>query len=179
MILNVTLITGEKLQYKIDKATAIVGRSGQCDAVIPHEAVSRKHCQIDYIDNELFVTDLGSINGVSIDGQKITPNKPVKFQSFLPLSFGAVQTLLVELEEERTSVQVNPLLTTTLNIKETKPKPQKIPTANTSPKTEPPKKKTDGKEAEVPMSNFIALCVIVVLGFAFFLFRENISAFFE
>lgn len=174
MILHVKLITGEALNFKVEKSSCVIGRSGQCDVVIPHESVSRKHCQIDYQDGELYVTDLGSINGVTLDGQKITPNKPVKFQSFFTLSFGAVQSLNVELDEERTSVQQNPLLTTTLQVKEQRPKLQR---AATTPKPEGTSRKTsDEKEPELPMNNFIILCVMVVLGFAFFIFREEIMA---
>lgn len=171
MILNIKLITGESLNFKVEKPTCVIGRSGQCDVVIPHEAVSRKHCQIDYRDGELYVTDLGSINGVLVDGQKITPNKPVKFQSFLTLSFGAVQTLNIELDEERTSVQVNPLLATTLNVKEYKPKPQRM--SQSKPIIEDVKKK-DTKEEATSMTNFIVLCVVVVLGFALFIFKDDI-----
>jgi pSer/pThr/pTyr-binding forkhead associated (FHA) protein len=178
MILQVKLITGEALTFKVDKSSCTIGRSGQCDVVIPHEAVSRKHCQIDYVNGDLFVIDLGSINGVAIDGQKITPNTPVKFQSFFTLSFGAVQSLNVELDEERTSVQQNPLLTTTLQIRDQKrPQRSAVPT----PKTDTPaQKKAPTEEAkEVPMSNFIILCIVVVLGFAFFIFREEISSLLE
>ena len=175
MVLNVVLITGDKLNFKVDKSSCVIGRSGQCDVVIPHEAVSRKHCQIDFINGELFVTDLGSINGVSIDGQKIPPNEKVKFQTFFTLSFGAVQSLNVDLPEERTSVQQNPLLATTLQSVEKKaprpmrPVPSNLPSA---------KKPLAGDEVEepLPMTNFIILCVIIVVGFAFFIFREEIMS---
>jgi predicted component of type VI protein secretion system len=176
MILNVKLITGESLNFKVDKSSCVIGRSGQCDVVIPHESVSRKHCQIDYKDGELFATDLGSINGVLIDGKKITPNKPVMFQSFFTLSFGAVHSLNIELDEERTSVQQNPMLTTTLQMKDTRPKPQR---AATAPKNDAPKKPTEEKPTELPMTNFIVLCVMVVLGFAFFIFRDEIGTLLE
>ncbi len=178
MNLHVKLISGESLSFKVDKSSCTIGRSGQCDVVIPHESVSRKHCQIDYNDGELFATDLGSINGVLIDGLKITPNKPVKFQSFFTLSFGAVHSLTIELDEERTSVQKNPLLTTTLQVKEHRPKPQKQVTS--LPRNDVPKKPTtDEKKSEMPMTNFIILCVMVVLGFAFFIFKDEFTSLLE
>jgi pSer/pThr/pTyr-binding forkhead associated (FHA) protein len=177
MILNVKLITGENLNFKVDKGSCVIGRSGQCDVVIPHESISRKHCQIDYKDGELFATDLGSINGVILDGQKITPNKPVKFQSFFTLSFGAVQSLNVELEEEKTSIKPNPLLTTTLQMKENRPKMNK---QIIQPRIDPAAKKAaEEKKSDLPMTNFIILCVTVDLGFAFFLFRDEFSTFLE
>lgn len=179
MILNIVLITGEKLNVKVDKASCVIGRSAQADVVIPHEAISRKHCQIEYTNGELFVTDLGSINGVLLDGQKITPNKPVKFQTFFTLSFGAVQTLNVELEEEHTSIQPNPLIAQSLQPKEVRPKPQQKTQMLKRPEgTPPPKKLAAGEEETLPMNNFIALCVVIVLGFAYFIFRDEINSLF-
>lgn len=179
MVLNVVLITGEKLDFKVDKSSCVIGRSGQCDVVIPHEAVSRRHCQIDLVNGELFVTDLGSINGVSIDGQKITPNKPVKFQTFFTLSFGAVQSLNVDLPEERTSVQVNPLLATTLPQEKKNPIPR--PMRAVENKGLPARNRPlAGEEIDepLPMTNFIVLCVVIVVGFALFIFREEIMGLF-
>lgn len=176
MVVIVKLITGEDLTFKLDKDSCIIGRSGSCDVVIPHESISRKHCQIDYRNGELFVTDLGSINGVTIDGQKITPNKPVKFQSFFALAFGAVQSLIVDLPEERTSVQVNPLLATTLPKE--KPRSQKAPSASSAKSVDLPAnmKKNDAGKKDESMNNFIVLCVFVIIGFAVFIFREEIMS---
>lgn len=178
MVLNIVLITGERLQFKVDKRSCVIGRSGQCDVVIPHEAVSRKHCQIDFLDGELFVMDLGSINGVSVDGQKIPPNERVKFQQYFTLSFGAVQSLNVDLPEERTSVVQNPLLATSLHTPEKKaqaPRPMK---AVSNSAAALPKKALAGDEIkeDLPMNNFILLCVAIVLGFAFFIFRDEIMS---
>jgi len=183
MTLNIVLITGEKLSFKVDQSSCVIGRSAQADVVIPHEAVSRKHCQIDYRDGELYVTDLGSINGVLIDGQKISPNKPVKFQSFLTLSFGAVQTLNIELDEERTSVQQNPLLAQSLQPKESRPnrpsQQQKTAMMKKPEREAPLKKPAAGDPEVVPMTNFIVLCVVVVLGFAYFIFQDEINSLFQ
>ncbi len=176
MVLIVKLITGEDLNFKVDKDSCVIGRSGQCDVVIPHESISRRHCQIDYRDGELYVTDLGSINGVTVDGQKITPNKPVKFQSFFALSFGAVQSLIIDLPEERTSVQVNPLLAT--GLPKEKPRTQRIQSSAKS--VELPSgssnKKSDTAKKDESMNNFVILCVFVIFGFAAFIFREELMS---
>lgn len=177
MILKIKLITGDSLSFKVDKSSCVIGRSAQADVVIPHEAVSRKHCQIDYREGELYVTDLGSINGVLIDGQKIAPNRPVKFQSFLTLSFGAVQALNVELEEERTSSQENPLLAQSLQPRETRQRTQSKPQVAKKPDQVGAKKPSSGpgSQATLPMRNFIILCVMIVIGFTYYIFREQID----
>lgn len=178
MILKIKLITGDSLSFKVDKPSCVIGRSAQADVVIPHEAVSRKHCQIDYRDGELYVTDLGSINGVLIDGQKISPNRPVKFQSFLTLSFGAVQAMNVELDEERTSSHENPLLAQSLQPRETRQRNQPKPQATKKPDQPTVKPLPTGPESQatLPMKNFIALCVVIVIGFIYYIFREEIES---
>ncbi len=175
MVVVIKLITGEDLTFKLDKDSCIIGRSGSCDVVIPHESISRRHCQIDYREGELFVTDLGSINGVTLDGQKITPNKPVKFQSFFALAFGAVQSMMVDIPEERTSVQMNPLLATTLPKE--KPRPAHRAQSSSGAKSvDLPANMKNAPKKDDSMNNFIILCVFVVVGFALFIFREEIMS---
>lgn len=99
MKLEVVLVDNTELSFQVSKETIIIGRSPQCDVVIPHEGMSRKHCQITYKDGDLYIEDLGSVNGVFIDGKKIEPHNPTKFQIFLSVTFGAVQSLKIELDD--------------------------------------------------------------------------------
>jgi len=48
----------------------ILGRSKQCDLVLNDNAVSRKHARIYRIGSQWFVEDLGSTNGVKVNGKK-------------------------------------------------------------------------------------------------------------
>lgn len=66
----VTLSNGESV--KIDKDTMVVGRSRTCDVVIPSAKVSRQHASLSLSGNELHIEDLGSANGVWLNGEKIT-----------------------------------------------------------------------------------------------------------
>ena len=95
------LVNGEVIEQNVDSNICVIGRSSKCDVVIPHEGMSRQHCQIEVIDGEYFVTDLGSTNGVLIDNQKIEPHQKIPYQTFLTLSFGAVQNLQVDEESHR------------------------------------------------------------------------------
>ena len=92
MKLVLTLADGEIIEHEMTKGSITIGRSNRCDLVISHEAMSRQHCRIDEKDGEVFITDLGSINGVLIDGQRIPPNKAVSFYNYLNVSFGFVQS---------------------------------------------------------------------------------------
>lgn len=105
MHLTLKLVNGEVLEESVESNVCIIGRSAKCTVVVPHDGMSRQHCQIDVIDGEYFITDLGSTNGVYIDGQRIEPNRKTSYQTFLTLSFGAVQSLIIENEESPGSIR--------------------------------------------------------------------------
>ena len=69
----VTLQNGELI--RIDKDTMIIGRSRTCDVVIPSAKVSRQHASLSRVDGDLYIEDLGSANGVWLNGEKITRAK--------------------------------------------------------------------------------------------------------
>lgn len=69
----VTLQNGEMI--RIDKDTMIIGRSRTCDVVIPSAKVSRQHASLTRTDGELYIEDLGSANGVWLNGEKVTRAK--------------------------------------------------------------------------------------------------------
>ncbi len=50
----------------------IIGRDPQCDILISDAAVSRRHARIAYEQGRFFIEDLGSKNGILINGQKQT-----------------------------------------------------------------------------------------------------------
>ncbi|MBS0261385.1 MAG: FHA domain-containing protein [Planctomycetes bacterium] len=47
----------------------LVGRSPVCDIVLPFPEVSGKHCQLEFADDRWHVRDLGSRNGILVDGK--------------------------------------------------------------------------------------------------------------
>ncbi len=69
----VSLQNGEMI--RIDKDTMIIGRSRTCDVVIPSAKVSRQHASLSRVDGELYIEDLGSANGVWLNGEKVTRAK--------------------------------------------------------------------------------------------------------
>ena len=66
----VTLSSGHSVE--VDKETMIVGRSRTCDIVIPSAKVSRQHASLTRTDTALYIEDLGSANGVWLNGEKVT-----------------------------------------------------------------------------------------------------------
>ncbi|HVJ69110.1 MAG TPA: FHA domain-containing protein [Caulifigura sp.] len=56
----------------IDKAVVLFGRQADCDVVLLNSRkVSRKHCCIAQINGEFIVRDLGSMNGVRVNGKQV------------------------------------------------------------------------------------------------------------
>ncbi|MBP89410.1 MAG: hypothetical protein CMJ64_22310 [Planctomycetaceae bacterium] len=54
------------------KLPAIIGRGRSVQVTIPHALVSRHHCELDERQGQLFVRDLGSLNGTYVGDEQIT-----------------------------------------------------------------------------------------------------------
>ena len=56
----------------LDKAVLFFGRHPECDVVLNRSRkVSRKHCCVAQVNHQLLVRDLGSMNGVTVTGQRV------------------------------------------------------------------------------------------------------------
>ena len=54
----------------LDKPIVLIGRHQECDIQIPSRKISRRHCCVAQVYNYLVVRDLGSTNGVRINGAR-------------------------------------------------------------------------------------------------------------
>src|SRR5262249_28825426 len=61
--------TGKKI--RIPHAVAVVGRSSECDIVLRASDVSKQHCRITVTEHQMLVEDLGSANGVFVNGERM------------------------------------------------------------------------------------------------------------
>lgn len=74
MRLSVQIEFDKILDLNTKKTSVVVGRADDiADLVIPHKSVSRRHCKIEFIEDIFYITDLKSSNGVTINGDKLTP----------------------------------------------------------------------------------------------------------
>src|SRR3954470_10879257 len=55
----------------MDRAMVVVGRHPQCDARLDSLRVSRHHCCMTTDHGDVLVRDLGSTNGIRINGQRV------------------------------------------------------------------------------------------------------------
>lgn len=53
----------------------LIGRHEECDIQLKSRKVSRRHCCIAEVNDTLVVRDLGSTNGVRINGKKLTEGR--------------------------------------------------------------------------------------------------------
>ena len=65
--------------FPLDKDTITIGRSPNCDIQIEESSVSSEHARIELIPNpiisvltDIFIEDLGSMNGTSVNDEEIT-----------------------------------------------------------------------------------------------------------
>jgi pSer/pThr/pTyr-binding forkhead associated (FHA) protein len=84
----------------LDKAVILFGRHPDCDVVLTRSRkVSRKHCCVAQVDHRLVVRDLGSMNGVRINGQKISSQAEIKMGD--ELAVGDVRYRVTERNGEK------------------------------------------------------------------------------
>jgi hypothetical protein len=64
------LVSGERV-YRLDGPATLLGRSRQCDVVINDPNVSRRHAEVRREGDGWTLVDLGSTNGVLVNGQEV------------------------------------------------------------------------------------------------------------
>jgi hypothetical protein len=68
----------------LEKAIVLIGRQSDCDVSLTQSRkVSRKHCCLAQVNNKIVVRDLGSTNGIFINGQRIKKEGRVKLGDVL------------------------------------------------------------------------------------------------
>lgn len=55
----------------LDKPVLLLGRHAECDIQLNSRKISRRHCCIAQVGNRLVIRDLGSTNGIRINGERI------------------------------------------------------------------------------------------------------------
>ncbi len=74
------------------EAVWLIGRTGDCDVVVPDPAVSSHHCRVSQQGNQFLIEDLNSTNGTFVNDLRLTPGKPT------PIAYGERVTLGARVE---------------------------------------------------------------------------------
>ena len=89
-------ITLEKLMSRAQGM--VIGRAAdQCDLVVAHATVSRRHARLSLAGEALQVEDLGSTNGTAVGGKALRPGEPVVLHAGNKLRLGDVDLLVRQL----------------------------------------------------------------------------------
>lgn len=87
--------TGPGMQIPIDRAVVLIGRSPECDVVLDVSSkISRMHCALVQVDTAYYIRDLGSLNGVTVAGERV--EKDVKLTNGTEVLIGDVRFLFLE-----------------------------------------------------------------------------------
>ena len=57
--------------FRVTQKTTTMGRSRECDIVVPDANVSRVHAEVRHEGLEYVLVDLGSTNGVEVNGRRV------------------------------------------------------------------------------------------------------------
>ncbi len=91
----------------LDKAIILVGRHPDCDIVIADSAkISRKHCCLAIVNDRPVVRDLGSMNGVYVNGKKVDQQAWLKLNDELKIGNVAyhLQNIGVDSQKKKNEV---------------------------------------------------------------------------
>ncbi len=71
----------------------VLGRSSECDVVIDHESISRRHARLE-LGPTLRIVDLGSANGTLVGGRAIAANRPVELVAHEVVELGSAMMIV-------------------------------------------------------------------------------------
>lgn len=72
-----------------------IGRAAdQCDLVVPHPTVSRRHAKLSVSGEALQIEDLGSTNGTAVNGTALKAGAPIALQVGSKLRLGDVELIV-------------------------------------------------------------------------------------
>ncbi len=78
--------------FDLSSASVTIGRSSGCEVHLPHSSVSRTHAKLVLTDRGMDLEDLGSSNGVRVDGFPLEGSAPLLIGSLIEI--GAVRMIV-------------------------------------------------------------------------------------
>ena len=165
MKITIVLPNGKKLEHNLDKSSVIVGRSKDCEFQIDDEVLSRKHCRIEEVDGNFYVTDLGSTNGVQLNGERIPSEKKVLYDTFLQLHIGPLECFLESTEIKTAHVDLGTATSAPISAKQ---RPKKATPSGPDKATKPNLAVIDKSEAKSKLGVYFSLLALLAM-FGYFI----------
>lgn len=82
----------------LSKEEIVLGRAGECDVILDGPLVSRRHAKITITEDKITIEDLGSRNGIQVDG--VATHKQVEIRRGTKIQLGDERMEVVELDAE-------------------------------------------------------------------------------
>src|SRR5687768_6416615 len=98
--------------FPITEKSFVIGRSNKCHVCVNSTELSREHCRVDILNHTIYLTDLGSSNGVFVDNVQLRPNIKTKYTTNQQLMMGDSYVIfdLSSPELTRSMAHIRPLL---------------------------------------------------------------------
>jgi pSer/pThr/pTyr-binding forkhead associated (FHA) protein len=98
--------------FPISQKTFMIGRSPSCHICVKSSELSREHCRVDVVGQSIYLTDVGSSNGVFVDNVQLRPQIKTKYSTTQQLMMGDCYVVfdLSSAELTRSLVNIRPLL---------------------------------------------------------------------
>ena len=84
-------------RFSVGGRTLLIGRSSKSDVVLADSAISREHARLRMDQDRLVIEDLGSTNGIVLNGERVT-SAPVRAGDIMLMG---KYTLLVETDDSQ------------------------------------------------------------------------------
>ena len=88
-------VSNQQKQLFSFETSIIIGREEQCDLILPDPSISRQHAQIHIIGDEVIAEDLGSQNGIVVDGQRLREGQRLPINSKSEVQLGKFTLVLL------------------------------------------------------------------------------------
>jgi len=106
---------GRVLRFPLISGAQTLGSSADCRLMIRHPTISRKHAEIEILDDDrVIITDLNSSNGTHCEGHKLSESTAVK--PGMELRFGTLQATIQEISAE--DMETGVAISSSVNPKE-------------------------------------------------------------
>lgn len=166
--LVIELEHGKSQTADVDKDSFVIGRSQKCDVIIPEEGLSRQHCLVEVSDGVIYVTDLGSANGVFIDENKIPPNQKTRYFTTSKLTCGTAEIVEFTFRETQDLLQLQEVAEPPLREAASRPRPT------------PSRKKGTSSDFDKTMSSLHpgvrGFLLLALIGVGFFVFKNVLNS---
>ncbi|MHB8626853.1 MAG: FHA domain-containing protein [Aggregatilineales bacterium] len=87
----------------LDRFPFVIGRARECELVVDSTQISRQHARLELDHDQVIIIDLGSTNGSSVNGERLTPREPRRLRAGDKINLGGVCTL--EFDDPGTTLQ--------------------------------------------------------------------------